>query len=50
MMKKQVASVFSDFGDIFVRFRRSDAGIMTEKRGKKSPKDESKAYCLVMLK
>ena len=41
MIKKEVASVCSYFGDVFVRFRRSDAGIMTEKRGKNRPKDES---------
>ena len=39
-MIKKVASVCSYFGDVFVRYQRSDAGIMTEGTGKNSPKDE----------
>ena len=50
MMKKKIASVCSCFGDVFVRFRRSDAGIMTEKRGKNSPKEESNSNVLYKSK
>ena len=50
MRKKQLASVCSFFGDVFVRFRRSDAGIMTEKMGKNSPKDEGNTTNLYMSK
>ena len=50
MMKKEVAPVCSYFGDVFVRFRRSDAGIMTEKMGKNSPKDEPNTTNLYISK
>ena len=38
------------FWRCFVRFRWSDAGIMTEKMGRNSPKDESNANNLYISK
>ena len=40
MIKKEVGTIYSYFGDVFVRFWGSDAGIMTEETGENSPKDE----------
>ncbi len=50
MMKNKFPQFFSYFGDVFVRYRRSDAGIMTERTGKNSPKDERITNDLATLK
>ena len=50
MQLTQVSNAFFALGDVFVRFRRSDAGIMTEKMGKNSPKDEGNTTNLYMSK